>query len=160
MSPKEKQNQTTDNPLDDLRDAGFTLIGKTIPSMNDEIINSIEKGIFEISGINYTLYNMLIVKVLENLKNPYVLEQLNNKMWKPEDLATLDKDILNPEKWQKLQDIRLPKNTNKERKKGSNKCKKCGSREDVSYIQVQTRSADEGMTTKFFCGICEFVWKG
>lgn len=41
---------------------------------------------------------------------------------------------------------------------GSFKCGKCGSY-NVTYTQMQTRSADEGMTSLFHCRNCQKRWK-
>jgi DNA-directed RNA polymerase subunit M/transcription elongation factor TFIIS len=104
------------------------------------------------------LYTILSNKVLENLKNPHVIDNIKNETWKPENLATLDKDILNPGKWQQIQDIRLPKNVKKEKKKGADKCPRCKSWY-TTYTQAQTRGADEPMTIFYRCTDCEFAWR-
>ena len=118
----------------------------------------IEESIFKTCGNDVNMYAVNIVKVVENLKNPYVNECINNKIWHPKDIHVFEKDVLNPDKWQLLQDIRFPKNINKEKKKGVNRCKKCGSWYTL-YSQAQTRSADEGFTTSVECQDCGFRYK-
>ncbi len=43
-------------------------------------------------------------------------------------------------------------------KEGSIKCKRCGKKK-CFYYQIQTRSADEGMTTFYTCTECGNRWK-
>jgi DNA-directed RNA polymerase subunit M/transcription elongation factor TFIIS len=103
-------------------------------------------------------YSMYTVKVLENLKNRYVIDCINNKVWNPEDIVLLLKDELNPTKWQQIQDTRLPKNV-KERRKGLNKCPRCKSWYTTCTGSAQLRSADEPMTNFMECEDCYFRWK-
>jgi DNA-directed RNA polymerase subunit M/transcription elongation factor TFIIS len=166
---KEKEKEKPDN--EDIRDKTFALIENAIPvdlpiAMEVDIADfssRIEEGIEANSkndngDFSVMLYTILTVKVLENLKNPYVINCIKNETWQPEDLAKLDKDALNPEKWQQLQETRLPKNIKKEMKKGVNKCKRCGSWY-TDYTTAQTRSADEASTVFCRCLECEFRWK-
>jgi len=152
MGPKEKKEEID---IDEIRDHAENLISKKI---SKEKAISIEEGIFDsLERFNIMEYSILLVKVIESLKIPYVQEQLKKNIWKPEDLATMDKDILFPEKWQHLQELRMPKNI-KERRKGTNKCPRCKSWY-TTYSQAQTRSADEGLTTRVQCEDCSFVFK-
>ncbi len=118
-----------------------------------EKLNKIEESIYNKND----MYHILIIRAIENLKNTYCLESLRNNTWKPEEFAFMDKDILNPEKWQVLQDQRMPKNINIKRK-GSHKCPKCKSWY-TTFSQAQTRSADEGMTVRVECHDCSYVFK-
>lgn len=143
-------------------------IGYLIESLGDkipeyaEISTKIENEIYGVSSldkeINVQLYCMNLVKVLENLKIPHVITCITNETLKPEAIVTLDKDDLNPEKWQILQDTRLPKHIKKERVRGINKCPKCHSWYS-EYTTAQTRSSDEPSTLFFFCVDCEHRWK-
>jgi DNA-directed RNA polymerase subunit M/transcription elongation factor TFIIS len=161
MTSKGKK-EVSDN--EDIRQKTLSLIEKcTLKKLSKDITSKIENGIEnnsknENEDFNVMLYTIYTIKVLENLKNDYVITNIKNGTWKPEDLAILDKDVLNPEKWQKLQDIRLPKNVKKEKRKGVNKCKKCGSWY-TCFFQKQTRSADEPMTVFCSCEDCNFKWK-
>lgn len=127
-----------------------------------EISAKIENEIYNVSNldkeINVQMYCMNLVKVMENLKIPHVITCINNETLKPEAIVTLDKDDLNPDKWQILQDIRLPKHIKKERVRGLNKCPKCHSWYS-EYTTAQTRSSDEPSTLFFFCVDCEHRWK-
>lgn len=147
---------------EELRNKSIELINKYI---SEDISIKIEEGIKEYSlegriddQINIMLYTITVVKILENLKNPYVIECIKNKIWKPQDLATFDKDTLNPKKWQNIQDLRLPKNIKKEKVKGLYKCKKCHSFY-TTFTTAQTRSADEPASIFIYCNECEYRWK-
>lgn len=163
---------TEDNQdnYDDLRDKSYELIRnqlfkyKEFINNIDDIAFQLEEGIYKISkneknNMNLMKYTINTVKIVENLKSKYVIEQIKNNTWKPEDIPNLDKDTLNPEKWQQIQDIRLPKNIKKEMKKGLNKCKRCGSWYTEVTGSAQLRSADEPMTLFHNCLICDWRWK-
>lgn len=142
--------------IEEIRDETYELLFDF--DLSESIIRKIEEGIFNASENSIMYYTILSIKVLQNLKNDYVIKNIKSGVWKAESIANLDKDILNPEKWQELQDIRLPKNIKKERKKGVNKCKKCGSWY-TTFTQAQTRSADESITTFVNCEDCSFRYK-
>lgn len=161
---QEPEEESTDDN-EDIRDKTFSMIEDILAEykLPDDTSSRIEEGVeknskLENGDFSVMLYTILTVKVLQNLKNPYVIDCIRNKTWKPEQLASMDKNELNPEKWQQLQDIRLPKNIKKEKKKGVNRCKRCGSWY-TTFTQAQTRSADEGITTFVECSDCSFRYK-
>ncbi len=117
-----------------------------------------ENKIYSYYGHDSNQYCGRIIKVVENMKSDYVKECISNGIIKKEEIYNTDRDFLCPEKWQKLQDLRMPKSIIKERKLGLYKCKKCGSRE-TNFSQFQSRSADEGMTTRIECLSCLCVTK-
>jgi DNA-directed RNA polymerase subunit M/transcription elongation factor TFIIS len=170
MASKKKLAESVEEPEEqedneDIRDKTFSLIEKVLigSKLPNDTASRIEEGIENESKIDngdfsVMLYTILTVKVLQNLKNKYVIDCIKNKIWQPEQLAKLDKDELNPEKWQELQDIRLPKNIVKEKKKGLNRCKRCGSWY-TTFTTAQTRSADEGCTIFVECSECSFRYK-
>ncbi len=71
----------------------------------------------------------------------------------------LDKDILNPLKWQKLQELRVPKNIKRDKVKGLNKCRRCSSWYVNILGSAQLRGADEPMTNFMECSECSFRFK-
>ncbi len=75
----------------------------------------------------------------------------------PEDILKFNRDELEPSKWQKIQELN-PINQEEIRRKGIHKCPKCKSWY-TKHIQLQTRSADEGMSVKCECTDCNFFWK-
>jgi DNA-directed RNA polymerase subunit M/transcription elongation factor TFIIS len=91
---------------------------------------------------NEFLYSVYAVKVLLNLSDDDCVNVVN-----------LSKEELDPAKYQS--DVLL---SHRERVRGLYKCPRCKSWH-TNYIQMQTRSADEGMTVKCECFDCNYVWK-
>jgi DNA-directed RNA polymerase subunit M/transcription elongation factor TFIIS len=158
-----KNKKEIDN--DDLRKRTTGLIQKSLQngkqSLSKSMALKIEEGILKKSTtdeFNTMTYIILTVKVLENLKRTDVQEKLKNGVIKSEEFASLEKDELYPEKWQEIQDIRAPKNVNKEKRKGTYKCPRCKSWY-TNTIVYQSRGGDEPMTEKNNCFICEYSWK-
>jgi DNA-directed RNA polymerase subunit M/transcription elongation factor TFIIS len=119
--------------------------------------------------------------IYNNLKNDKVKELITKKMIKPHKLAFMTHQEMLPEKWSKLiEDIRI-KNNNKytpklEASTSDFECIKCMDIErkkakqekreidhnafnQCTYYQLQTRSADEPMTTFVTCIKCNARWK-
>lgn len=138
---------------------------------------NLEKGVF-----NWTIKectNRKVVKKWENqyfvqiyldkLKSVYlnlnekILVKLLSKEIKAEEIAFMTHQELDFERWDKLIQA---KNKRTENKSETNivastdtfKCGKCHSR-DCTYYQMQTRSADEPMTTFVTCIQCDHKWK-
>lgn len=144
---------------EDLRKYNLELIKKYIGSKS----KIVEESLYVNYGNNINEYCIRTIKVLENLKNKDVIDNLKNGSWKYNELHRIDKDILNPEKWQTLHDIRNPKSIVTEKKKSLYKCPRCKNQYGITMTQVQTRSADEGMTTKLLDADpelgCGYSWK-
>jgi transcription elongation factor S-II len=138
---------------------------------------NLEKGVF-----NWTIKectNRKVVKKWENqyfvqiyldkLKSVYlnlnekIVAKLLSKEIKAEEIAFMTHQELDFERWDKLIQ---EKNKRTENKSETNivastdtfKCGKCHSR-DCTYYQMQTRSADEPMTTFVTCIQCDHKWK-
>ena len=101
--------------------------------------------------------------ILFHLKNEDIIEKLKNNIMKPQDIAFKTYMELCPEKWElklKEQETRLE---NKffpkiEASTDNFTCGKCKSTA-CTYYQLQTRSADEPMTTFVTCTNCGQRWK-
>ena len=109
------------------------------------------------------LYIDKLRMIYNNLKNPKVLDLIISKKIKPHELAFMTHQEILPEKWNVLiEDLKI-KNQNKytpkvEASTDNFTCYKCKSKE-CSYYQLQTRSADEPMTTFVTCIKCGNRWK-
>jgi transcription elongation factor S-II len=145
---------------------------------NTKNSKNLEKGIF-----NYSLkeaeYRKIIKKwdnqlfvqlyidhlrsIMVNLKNPVILEQINDGTIKSHMVAFMTHQEMRPDRWADLiaQKIIKDKNkfeTNIEAATDTFTCRKCKSKK-CTYYQVQIRSADEPMTTFITCLECGNRWK-
>jgi transcription elongation factor S-II len=109
------------------------------------------------------LYLDRLRTIYYNLKNPLLADRIINKEIKPHELAFMSHQEIMPEKWATLlsdkkirdENIYAPK---LEASTDGFTCRKCKSKE-CSYYQLQTRSADEPMTTFVTCIKCGTRWK-
>lgn len=95
--------------------------------------------------------------------NKTFLEKINSGVIKSKNVGFLTHQEMNPGMWKDLieKKMKIDKNkyeTNKEGASSEFKCRKCKKRE-TTYYQVQTRSADEPMTTFVTCLNCGNHWK-
>lgn len=98
-----------------------------------------------------------------NLKNPDLMQKLKNKEFKAHELAFMTHQNMVPEKWESLIEEKRIRDKNKfqpvlEASSDDFTCRKCKSKK-CSYYQLQTRSADEPMTTFVSCLDCGNRWK-
>jgi len=98
-----------------------------------------------------------------NLNNETLLQQLADGTIKPHVVAFMMHQELRPEKWEKLIKEKIQRDkykyeTNIEAATDTFKCRKCQSNK-CTYYQMQTRSADEPMTTFVTCIDCGNRWK-
>jgi transcription elongation factor S-II len=139
---------------------------------------NLEKGIY-----NYALKEANNRKVVKKWDNPYYvqiyLDRLRTiyiNLGKPtlltsvkegtvtvKNLAFMTHQEMQPEKWEPLIQAKIKKDkskydTQQEAMTDTFKCRKCHSNK-CSYYQMQTRSADEPMTTFVTCIECANRWK-
>jgi len=98
-----------------------------------------------------------------NLKNPRILDAVRTRKIIAQDLPFMTHQELCPEKWSLLIESKRIRDKNKyevklEASTDNFQCHKCKSRE-CTYYQLQTRSADEPMTTFVTCIKCGSRWK-
>jgi DNA-directed RNA polymerase subunit M/transcription elongation factor TFIIS len=117
-------------------------------------------------GFKY-LYKKNYIKVYSNIhqnkNSEFVLNKIKYNLWDPTKIVSMENEILFPELWESL----LLKNAKKMAKLGREqntqgtsmfKCGKC-KLNNCTYFQMQTRSADEPMTTFVTCLNCDKRWK-
>jgi transcription elongation factor S-II len=98
-----------------------------------------------------------------NVFNKDFLEQIKKGIIESKKVAFMTHHEMTPEKWKKLIEDKIERDKNKYEvdKRGATdefKCRKCGQRQ-CTYYQLQTRSADEPMTTFVSCLNCGNNWK-
>jgi len=92
-----------------------------------------------------------------------ILQQIDNSSLKPHQVAFMTHHELRPEKWSALIDVKSKRDKNKfevnmAAATDTFTCRKCKSNQ-CTYYQLQTRSADEPMTTFVSCIKCSARWK-
>jgi transcription elongation factor S-II len=142
------------------------------------IATNIEKGIFNWSiqhasksnivkkwSNQYfiTIYIDRLRSVYLNLKKPDVSSAVLSGNIKPQDLAFMTHQEMCPDKWKQLIEDKKVRDKQKyeptiEASTDNFTCNKCKSKK-CTYYQLQTRSADEPMTTFVTCLECGKRWK-
>ena len=95
--------------------------------------------------------------------NINLLDKLNNNKIKAYEIAFMNAREMFPEKWKKLVEEKIKRDNNMYKENLASatdefKCYKCQKRQ-CTYYQMQTRSADEAMTTFVTCLNCGNNWK-
>jgi transcription elongation factor S-II len=98
-----------------------------------------------------------------NLGNMVLLNHVKDGSITVKTLAFMTHQEMQPEKWEPLIQAKIKKDkskydTQQEAMTDTFKCRKCHSNK-CSYYQMQTRSADEPMTTFVTCLECANRWK-
>lgn len=153
------------------------VFAKIIPT-NKTALN-LEKGLY-----NYSLKEATNMKEIRKWTNPYfvqiyvnrfksllhnietnerIKDELVSGSLKPEVYAFMTYQEMAPEKWELLIDKKIKRDKSKYETKmaaatDTFTCRKCKSKE-CNYYQLQTRSADEPMTTFVSCINCGNRWK-
>lgn len=101
--------------------------------------------------------------IFHNLKNPIIVKKIKDDQIKSSKIAFLSHIELLPEKWESKLEEKKMRLKNKffpriEASTDNFTCGKCKSKE-CTYYQLQTRSADEPMTTFVTCTKCGNRWK-
>jgi transcription elongation factor S-II len=145
---------------------------------DENICKNLEKGVYNYcikeandrqivkkwDNVYFThIYLDKLRSVYANLKNPQLIEKIMSKSIRPHEIAFMSHQEIIPEKWATLlsdkkireENIYAPK---LEASTDGFTCRKCKSKE-CSYYQLQTRSADEPMTTFVTCLKCGNRWK-
>jgi transcription elongation factor S-II len=96
-------------------------------------------------------------------KNPHISEQIDKGEIRPHKVAFMTHQEMSPQKWDTLIDAKIKRDkikyeTNMEAATDTFKCRKCHTNK-CTYYQLQTRSADEPMTTFVTCLECGNRWK-
>ncbi len=125
---------------------------------NEKLIKRFDNSMFVV------IYKNILRTILYNLKNnPDLKNKILNKEIKAHKLAYMTHQEMQPKRWEQLIADKKIKDENRYRPKleastDNFTCWKCKSKK-CSYYQLQTRSADEPMTTFVTCLECGNRWK-
>lgn len=146
---------------------------------DDKISSNLEKGVLNYSinmsnnknivkkwdnGYFVIIYTERLRTVIFNLKNnKELLKKIMNKEIKAHKLAFMNHQEMDPERWKPLIEDKKIRDKNMydpqiDANTDNFTCGKCKSKR-CSYYQLQTRSADEPMTTFVTCIDCGNRWK-
>ena len=143
-----------------------------------EISENLEKGIYNFTlksceeknlikkwsnNLFVLIYIQKVKSILFNLNNTKIYNKLINKEFKAHELVFMNHQELYPEIWNDLIEAKKIKDENKfspkiEASTDDFTCFKCKSNK-CTFYQLQTRSADEPMTTFVTCLNCGNRWK-
>jgi len=151
--------------------------------INDKLNDEKKSKNLEIGVYNYSLNEATNRKVVKKWDNPYfvqiyldrlrsiyinlnnnnLVEQIKNNTLSAKNIAFMTHQEFKPEKWEFLINEKIKRDKNKYETKleaatDTFKCRKCHSNK-CTYYQMQTRSADEPMTTFVTCIECGNRWK-
>ena len=109
------------------------------------------------------LYLEKLKTVFISLQNAEIYKDITTKKYKAHELAFMSHQEIMPQKWEELISLKKIRDENKytpkvEASTDNFTCYKCKSKK-CSYYQLQTRSADEPMTTFVSCLDCGNRWK-
>jgi len=108
-------------------------------------------------------YSKVYSNVATNKNAAFVMKKLKYGYWEPANIISMSHEELYPDMWEDF----IIKNKKKmdllsldNKQQGSNmfKCGRC-KKHNCTYFQLQTRSADEPMTTFVTCLECNNRWK-
>lgn len=158
----------------------FTADFKMTPAAAENAALNLERGIYNYTlqeadrknivkkwdnGYFVQIYADRLRTVCINMKHPHVIQIIANKEIKVHELAFMTHPEMNPDKWAAIIKAKQLRDKNKYETKveastdnftcPNSKCRstKC------TYYQLQTRSADEPMTTFVTCIDCGKRWK-
>ena len=155
-----------------------TIAGKGKCKLSQRALENIEKGIYNYCIQTATksyivkkwdnpyftlLYLTKLRVIITNINNANIINKIICKEIKPHEVAFMTHQELDPAKWTELLEIKKLHDENLYSPKidantDDFTCRKCKSKK-CSYYQLQTRSADEPMTTFVTCIDCGNRWK-
>lgn len=144
----------------------------------NKMAKNLEKGIYNFCVIDAGKKNIVkkwdneyfihiyidrLRSVFFNLESEHLIETVNSKKIKIHEIAFMTHQEMLPVKWKKLIDDKKIRDENKytpkiEASTDNFTCWKCKSKK-CTYYQLQTRSADEPMTTFVTCLSCGQRWR-
>lgn len=147
-------------------------------NLNESSCENLEKGIYNFSlkeATNKKLTkkwdNPLFVRIYldrlktiyYNLDNKCLIDMITSKKVRAHEVAFMTHQEMDPERWSSLIEAKIKRDKKKYETRmvaatDTFRCRNCKSNE-CTYYQLQTRSADEPMTTFVTCINCGNKWR-
>lgn len=138
-------------------------------NMEKSLYNSVGQYVTDPDTMKFaSFYKSRFMGLMNNIKrNPDIINRIKNGELKSSKIAEYPPDVLEPNGlWSKTKLERRKRELDREQANaqrdadyvGLLKCGKCKSLK-TTYYQMQTRSADEPMTTYVTCMNCQHKWK-
>jgi len=138
-------------------------------NMEKSLYNSVGQQISDTSTAHFSsVYKSRFIGLMANIKrNPAIISRIKSGELKSSKFADYSADILEPDGiYSKIKLERKKRQIEREKAEalmnenyvGLLKCGKCKSVK-TTYYQMQTRSADEPMTTYVTCMSCQHKWQ-
>ena len=140
------------------------IYNKTIEKSNKKnIIKKWDNSLFRELYKNYTIQVYSNIKSDSYICNERLFKRLIGKEFKAYEIASMNHQYIFPERWKELEDEKTKRDRylyeiNKDMANKNYTCSRCF-KNDTTYYQLQTRSADEPMTTFVTCLNCRKRWK-
>ena len=171
-NPEEFRKNVTMRLSEHLQNIGilsknYTKMGKNleIGIYNYCILDAEKKNIVKKWDNEYFVHIYIdkLRSVYLNINSKYLIDLINSKEKKIHEIAFMTHQEMRPEKWKQLIDEKKIRDENKytpkiEASTDNFTCWKCKSKK-CTYYQLQTRSADEPMTTFVTCLSCGQRWR-
>jgi transcription elongation factor S-II len=171
-NPSEFRNNITNKLQERLERVGM------VSDDYNKMAKNLEKGIYNFCVVDAGKKNIVkkwdneyfihiyidrLRSVFFNLESDYLIEIVNSKKIKIHEIAFMTHQEMRPIKWKKLIYDKKIRDENKytpkiEASTDNFTCWKCKSKK-CTYYQLQTRSADEPMTTFVTCLSCGQRWR-
>jgi transcription elongation factor S-II len=108
-------------------------------------------------------YNKVYSNICTNKNAVFVMKKLKYGYWEPENIISMSHEELYPDMWEDFiirnkKKMDLLSLDNKQQGSNMFRCGRC-KKNNCTYFQLQTRSADEPMTTFVTCLECNNRWK-
>lgn len=154
------------------------IVGIFNKNFDNKIAINIEKGVYNFAIVEakkknivrnwenkyfIKLYTDRLRSIYINLKNEDIIQKIKTKKIKMKELSLMSHKEICPEKWKNLIEAKIKRDKNMtsidlSAATDEFKCYKCKKRK-CTYYQLQTRGADEPMTTFVTCLVCGNRWK-
>jgi transcription elongation factor S-II len=127
------------------------------------IVRKWDNPIFAMIYIDKFKSLLLNLNSKSSVHNSYLLKKIKNGNFKAHELAFMTPQEIFPENWKELIDAKIKRDKSEgtvDLSAATDEffCFKCKKRK-CSYYQMQTRSADEPMTTFVTCMLCGNNWR-